>query len=57
MAPTGNDFIAPLVGQEISHRFDGGMGQSAQGISIEVAEVRVCDYELASVFGERVILI
>jgi hypothetical protein len=57
MAPTGNDFLAPLLREVISDYFDCGMGQPAERISVEVAEIWVSYHKLTSVIGKRVALI
>jgi hypothetical protein len=51
MTPTGYDLIAPFLRKEVANGLHSCMWQAAEGIAIEITEIRVGDNEFTSVIG------
>jgi hypothetical protein len=54
MCPTFNNLIRPLIEHKIIDRFHSTLWKPAEGVAIEITEIRAVIDELVTILSERV---
>jgi hypothetical protein len=57
VAPTSDHLSTPLMGKEVIDCSNGLVGQSTERVSIEIAEIGICDDKSAPKVSQWVVLI